>query len=235
VPDFHVFCDESHIDSHVYRVQGGVWVDHAGMRVVRSELRALRVKHPKSKEFKWSEVHGKVPYRSYGDLITLFFDSPASQYLSFKCLIVRRSDDPSRALGKKEKDLGFYKAYHLLLRNRLETGSRYRIRLDRRSGPRQNAEQEVADCLNAACRFWIPPSEVLSCEGICSKSDDLMQLADVLCGAVAWDANGRKSASVAKTTLGEQIRSSLGRQVLSQATSSTAPKFNVWHYTPKTK
>jgi hypothetical protein len=235
VADYHVFCDESHIDSHVFRVQGGVWVNHAGIRTVRSELRALRAKHPKSREFKWSEVHGRVPYRSYSDLISVFFDSPAAQYLSFKCLIVQRSDDPSRSSNKFEKDIGFYKAYHLLLRHRLAVGCRYRIRLDRRSGPRASAEQDVADCLNAECCRWVPPSEVLSCVGICSKTDDVMQLADVLCGAVAWDSNGRKSSSPAKVAFGEEIRSRLGGRMLSQATSSTEAKFNVWRYSPKTK
>jgi hypothetical protein len=235
VSNYHVFCDESHMDSHAFRVQGGVWVDHAGIRVVRAELRALREKHPKAREFKWSEVHGRVPYRSYGDMVSIFFDGPAAQYLSFKCLIVQRSDDRTRALDKTEKDIGFYKAYHLLLRYRLATGCQYRIRLDRRSGPRLSAEQDVADCLNAECRRWNPPSEVLSCVGICSKTDELMQLADILCGAVAWDSNGRKSTAPAKVALGEDIRSRLGGRALSQATSSTESKFNVWRYRPKAK
>lgn len=233
--DYHVFCDESHTDGHAFRVQGGVWVDHAGIRKVREAMRELRAKHPKAREFKWSEVHGREPYRSYADLVSIFFQGTAAQHLSFKCLVVRKQDDRSRTNDKSGRDLGFYKAYHLLLKHRLRPGCRYRIRLDKRTGPRRDAEQSVADCLNAEMRWWNPPSEVKSCVGICSKSDDLMQMADILCGAVAWDWNGRKSLAPAKVALADQIIAALEWPDLARETNGTAEKFNVWRYRPRTQ
>ncbi len=233
--DYHVFCDESHIGPHTFRVQGGIWADDAGMRVIRGELTALRAKHPQAREFKWSAVHGSTPYRAYGDLISLFFTGPAAKYLSFKCMVVERTDDSSRALGKTGRDLGFYKTYYTLLRYRVEKGCRYRIRLDRRPSPRPDPEQDVADYLNEAVKSWNPPTQIVSCVGICSKSDDLMQLADLLSGAIGWDWNGRQSVSPAKIALADQIAAHLGWSGLARETSSRASRVNIWRYRPKTK
>ena len=232
--NFHVFCDESYTED-TYRVQGGIWANHAGLRVIRSELTALRCKHAKAREFKWSKLRGKEPTRSYHDLVKIFFDSPAAPYLFFKCLVVHCADDPSRCLGKEERDLGFYKAYHLLLKYRLEPGCRYRIRLDKRTGPRVDPETDVADCLNAEICKWRPPAEVLSCIGVDSHAEDLMQMADVLCGAVGWEWNNRPSNAPAKAALAEEIAAKLDWRSLKRQTGGSAVKFNVWRYHPKEK
>ena len=102
---------------------------------MRAEFRQLRTKHPGISELKWSRVSGKQPYTVYTDLVDLFSKSPAAPFLEFKCIVVRRSDDPSDILDKHEKDVGFYKAYYTLLRWRLAGGSDNHILVDKRQGP----------------------------------------------------------------------------------------------------
>ena len=235
VSDYHVFCDEAFTDGFQYRVQGGVWVNHRGFSVVRSALAKVRAEHPKVREFKWSSIRGKRPRRSYHDLVKVFFEGPAANHLAFKCLVVHKDDDSSQVLDSHGRDLGFYKAYHLLLKYRLEEGCRYRIRLDKRTGPRPNAEQQVAECLNAECCHWTPPAEVLSCVGLESHMDDLMQLADVLCGAVGWEWNCRPSVAPAKVALAEYVARQLRWKDMKRETAGSAAKFNVWRYRPKKK
>ncbi len=230
---YHVFCDESHIGPHTYRVQGGIWADNAGMRVIRRELKALRTKHPTLREVKWSEIHGTTPYRAYGDLVSLFFDGPAAQFLSFKCMVINKVDDASRGLDSDGRDLGFYKTYFTLFRYRCLPGCQYRIHLDEKPGTRVNPEADVALHLNKKFGKWKPPAEVLSCKGVCSKTEDLVQLADLFCGAVGWDWNGRQSISSAKVVLATQIIDRLGWSTLARETTIKEPKFNIWRYRPK--
>ena len=232
--DFHVFCDESYTED-TYRVQGGIWADHAGMRVIRAELARVRNAHPRTQEFKWNSVRGKRRRHAYHDFAQVFFNGPAAAFLSFKCLVVHRNNDPSSVLDSEGRNLGFYKAYHTLLKYRLEPGNRYRIRLDRRTGPRVDPEAEVADHLNKSCCGWEPPAEVLSCVGVESHTEDLVQMADLLCGAVGWAWNGRRSGPPAKVILAQDIAASLKWKELTRETAGSATKFNVWRYRPKRK
>jgi hypothetical protein len=204
------------------------------MRTVRAELAKLRAKHPKLGEFKWIYVTGKTPLTAYGDLVDLFFHSPAAQYLSFNCIVVRRADDPSDRMKKLGKDVGFYKTYFTLLRYRL-AGDNH-VRLDHRSSPRAHPEADVARCLNAIAKRDGLAFKVLSCAAPCSKSEDLLQLADVLCGAVAWAWNGKPSTCGAKPALHQHICNHLKWATLeNRETALAAVKFNVWRYRPKKK
>src|SRR5688500_10014159 len=111
----YVFCDESHVDSHTFRVQGGIWVPEIGMRPVSEAFKTLRAKHPSIQELKWSYVTGKTALTVYKDLVDLFFASDVRRYLSFKCMVIRRTDDVSQLADKTGKDLGFFKAYYTFL------------------------------------------------------------------------------------------------------------------------
>lgn len=236
---FHVYCDESHVGGSVtgFRIQGGIWVPDHRMRAVRGAFRELRERHPTIRELKWEYVTGTAPMTVYRELIDLFFSSPVADLLSFKCLVVQRGDDASRTLDKVGKDIGFYKAYYTLLRHRLAAGSTNHVRLDGRSGPRSDAEGELAKCLNnaSASQMWTPFT-VASCAAVSSKSEDLIQLADVLCGAVGWAWNGMQSTCGAKPLLHAQITTALRWSTLvSRETGRAEPKFNVWRYRPQGK
>jgi hypothetical protein len=233
VGQYHVFCDETYKDGFQFRVQGGVWVNHAGWSEVRSAIAAVRAAHPQVQEFKWSNIRGKRPRLAYHDLVDVFFEGRSARHLSFKCIVVDRDEDPSSQLGSHGRDLGFYKAYHLLLRHRLEPGCQYRIRLDKKKGPRKDPEVDVASCLNADMRKWRPPGEVKSCIGIHSHDDDLMQLADVLCGVVGWSWNNEPSSAPSKAALRDHIAGKLRWADLARDTVRTERKFNVWNYHSK--
>jgi hypothetical protein len=233
----YVYCDESHINgpNSGFRIQGGIWVPDHGLRDVRAAFTDLRRRHPTITEMKWSYVTGKTPLTIYTDLITLFFHSPVSHLLSFKCLVVHRGEDPSRKLGKVGMDVGFYKAYFTFLKWRLAPGSTNHLRLDKKSSPRPSPEDDLAYCLNCARTPQRgDPFVVASCLAVSSKSEDLVQLADVLCGAVGWAWNGMQSTCGAKPILHQQIVTALGWPTLAnRQTSGAATKFNVWRYRPR--
>lgn len=203
------------------------------MRTVRAVFQQLRAVHPSIGEYKWTYVTGRQPLTAYCDLVDLFFDSPAAEFLSFKCIVIRHDHDRSGALDKVGRDLGFYKAYFTLLSWRLAPGSTNHIRLDRRSSPRADPEAELARCLNAAAtRDMSSPFSVDSCRGVSSKAEDLIQLADVLCGLVGWAWNGQQSTCGAKPIFHKLVCKKLNRISIKCTTPASSKKFNVWQYTP---
>ncbi|MFL5561290.1 MAG: hypothetical protein ACJ79K_07450 [Gemmatimonadaceae bacterium] len=185
---------------------------------------------------KWSYVTGREPYRWYYDLIDLFFSGPAAPALSFKCIVIASADDPSKPLGKIGRDEGFYKAYYTFLRHRLAKGHEYHVRLDEKPSPRAEPEALLGEYLNKAAQGDPNGAKVLTCKGMCSKTDDLLQLADVLCGCLGWAWNGRQSTCGAKPLLEAYIAKAGGFADMGNCeTSSSAAKFNVWRYRPKRK
>lgn len=242
--EHHVFCDESHTRRRdKFRVQGGLWIPKAGMPKVRAALKALRDRHPKlvdaegrPHELKWTKVTGKQPLSIYTQLIDLFCIGPAAKFLRFNCYVTAREVDPNRFADEATKELGFYKAYYTFLLWRVQWGHDYHIRLDRRDSPLSEPEKEVGRRLASAGKSEAIPWKILSCDACDSKGDDIMQLADVLCGAVAWAWNDKQSTCDAKAKLYEHILIRLkwrGRsRTLKRQTRSGNSKFDIWKYRP---
>jgi hypothetical protein len=108
--------------------------------------------------------------------------------------------------------------------------------VDEKPSPRPEPEAELGRCLNSAGQYEPIPWRVLSCRSMVSQQEDLIQLADVLCGALGWAWNGKQSTCGAKPILADQIASGLGWDVLEgKETYRGERKFNVWRYRPRMK
>jgi hypothetical protein len=124
------------------------------------------------------------------------------------------------------------KTFFVLFKNRLPPGSTSIIALDERPGLRPGAEEQLRSCLNGAGARVSPSFTVTGCYAVCSRSEDLVQLADLLCGAVAWDWNGRPPRNGAKQQAHGLICKHLGSTTLHRETYRD-PKFGIWRYRPR--
>lgn len=236
MPTCYVYCDESHTSEHRFRVQGGIWVPERGMRAIRATFRELRAKHPAVDEIKWNKVRGKKPGPIYNDVVEMFFNSPVAPLLTFNCLVVAEDDDISAGTGAVGRDVGFYKAYYILLKHRLQSGTNHHVRIDEKGGPRLAPVEELRDCLRSVSLRERLGFSVESCLPDRSIDEDIMQLADLLSGAVGWAWNGMGTTCGAKPLLHNHICRYLPVNSLSgYATAKVAPKFNVWRFRPHKK
>jgi hypothetical protein len=231
---FWVFGDESTTEGtgpDNYRVQGGIWVKAEGMEVVRGELARLSPAPRRKGELKWRGLRGnRLRYRPQG-FINLFFEGLARQFLSFDCIVVRHGADQAYGASAATRDLAVYKTWYTLLNNRLPAGSNSIITLDERR-IRPGAEGELRTCLNYAGAWRSPAFTVTACHAVSSHSEELIQLTDLLCGAVAWDWNGRPHRNKAKRDAHKLICDHLGKNTLRRATFRD-PKFGIWLYQPR--
>ena len=234
---YHVFGDETHTETTgqgAYRLQGAIWVQTSGMTVVREVLNTVRTNYRAcGGEVKWSTLRGNRLRDRVAGMIDAFFVGPAAPFIHFNCIAVRKTDDSAFGMDAWTRDLAVYKTYYLLFAHRLAPGSDNLILLDRRPFNRTGKETELLLCLNRTGFKHNPSYYVTRCRSIDSKCDELMQLTDLLCGAVCWDWNGQQSGSAAKRAAHARILYHLRRRSLAYSTGRSERKFGVWEYRPR--
>ena len=232
IPAHHLYCDEAYLQ-HEFRVQGGVWVHSDSIRAIKREFAGIRQRHPWLREVKWTGVTGSFAHAAYWDVLNLFFDERFADDICFNCIVVKADEDPTHGADAATRDLGFRKAYWTLLRYRLLDDASYHIVLDQKACKTVNPDGTLRDTLNRHLYGFRGHLAVLSCKSVSSTSDDMLQLADLLCGAVGWAWNGRPSKSEAKRTFADAIVAQRNGRGLEWESPKGDSKFNIWRYRPR--
>jgi hypothetical protein len=152
----------------------------------------------------------------------------------FNCLVMDRYN-PGLYRGEDE-ELDYYKSLFWLIRKRVRLNTQYRVVLDDRTNHNNDRLTTLRDCLNNAARkdqgyahrrtcF----SEVVPAD---SEKEPLLQVADLLLGAICYHMNKAHrapNASPAKCALAEYLayRGGFGLHVLTPTSPFTGP-INVW-------
>lgn len=224
--EYHVYCDEScHIqhDHQQIMVLGAVWCPAARASALAQDIRAIKIQHGLAADFeiKWTKVSpGALPF--YLDVINDFFDEPD---LHFRALV---APDKSRLRHEdfnQTHDDWYYKMYFDMLKIILHPDARYRIFLDIKDtwGGRKvkRLHQVLCNSIYDFSRDIVKTMQIIR-----SEETELLQLADLFIGAVAY-ANRRLTSSAAKVTLVEHIRSRSGYH-LTRSTLFREEKVNIF-------
>lgn len=226
---FRIFGDESCTNAGDFRVQGALWVKQGMMSAVRGELAKVRRYRTGGgpAEIKWSRIRGRRLRPRVKALVDVFFTSSVAGSMHFNAIIVSHADDPTRHGGDHE--LGVNKTWHLLFRHRLWPNSDNYIDLDERPDRTAQDEYTLRSVLNRTgtrSRYTVG-----LLRSVQSTSDELIQLTDLLVGAVAWEWNGPSRTTGAKAQLHEYICDRLHCSTLLHETFRH-PKFDRWRYRP---
>jgi hypothetical protein len=231
-----VFLDESSIDGCRYMGVGGLWLSEKCERELRARISAIRLDarmRPEG-EFKWQKCSGSKPYKVFTPLVDAFFEAGECR---FNAMIIDQHN-PGKHRGD-DKELDFYKSVYFLVRGRYEADTSYRLVLDRRSDKRRDSLSELERVTNNGIRgrAGIRHAAMRSVEAVDSRKEPLIQLADVLLGAVCYHSNAmheRANASRGKCEIASYIASRAGfRGGTIKETHSKAQKFNVWFWREK--
>jgi hypothetical protein len=248
ISGFHVYCDESNTDSHKrYMVYGGILVSLDNLPKVERELANWRVENKIRTELAWTKVSGGK-YAEYKSLVDLFFSlSSIRRIVHFKAIVLDTVGPQYLAFSRGDKELGFYKFYyHFLLRYFGEYPIRHRCQMevfiDERALPKGSDDpyEVLKIVLNHGIRkkFSETREVVARVEPLASMRSDLIQLGDVLMGAIGYQCLGMdrlSDAKKAKVDLAKHIAKRGALLNLTQETPYNKEYFKVerWYWGPR--
>lgn len=227
--EINIYCDEScHLetDGQPIMVIGAVWCPTSEVRRISRELRELKSTYQARGELKWIKI-SKARHAFYKALIEYFFAEAA---LNFRCLVV---EDKKRLnheyFNQGRHDTFYYKMYYYMLRNILLRTNKYNIYLDIKDTRSAQKVRELSEILcNTVYDFT---GEMISrIQNIRSHESEILQLADLLIGAVGYK-NRELSGNSAKEAVVAQIMGRVGHD-LCVSTPPWQEKFNLFVFTP---
>lgn len=223
---FDVYCDESRhdlltsaeVDGPRFIVIGSLWLPRSDRREIKRAIYALREKHRIGSEFKWQKV-SRSRLQFYVELIQFFLDQPS---LRFRSIAVPPSEVDLVTFHESDAELGFYKFYYQLLHHWILDLNTYSVFCDFKTNRRRDRLEILRRCLG----FANLTADVERVQATRSDESVLLQLADVLTGAVAARLNGQLASGSAREALLRELEDRLGRRIA--ATTRSEMKFNVF-------
>ena len=217
-------------------VFGGLMLPVEMAAEFKTEMQTWRQKWNMSAELKWSKIsNGK--HDEYRDYVDCGLRRLAAGQIVFRSIVLERRLLNYRRFQDGDAELGFHKFLYQLIFHcfckRLCAGDRMVVFLDRRQTTYDH--KELAQVLNAsACRqMAIVGRPVAKVEPINSKHSELMQLNDVLMGAVGFHNNCKEKlpgTRQSKKDVAMQIASAMNLATLKVSTSPLLDRFGVWQF-----
>lgn len=254
----YIFADESSTAQSRFMLLGGIWVDECTYNQVKKEFKNFKNTNNwnEKTKFNWKSVSNKTLH-AYKDFIDIFF----KYNLKFNCIIIDKSIVNLKHNEEKNEELGFYKFYYQLLWHNSNKSYEYHVFLDRRNNKKDTRLSDLKRILrrqNISCfvdeedyedieflrdtknvQPIINGINVLSLEAVDSKDYNLIQLTDILLGAISYHYNHRhlkKDASHNKIELANHIACNLNVKNLIFSTNNGGYKnFNIWLFKPRSE
>jgi len=214
---FNFYCDEScHLenDNKPFMLISFISVAFNQVAFHQTKIKELQKKHHCYSEIKWSKV-SKSQHQFYSDIIDYFFATD----LQFRAIVVNKSKVNNKIHGQTFDDF-YYKMYYQLLYHKINMEYSYNIYLDIKDTLSASKVKRLKDVLN------VEYSSIRTVQNIRSHESLLMQLADLLMGAISYFLSG-KDTVIAKNKLIEKIKSHSGLS-LTQSTPKWKDKFNLF-------
>jgi hypothetical protein len=215
---YDFYCDESATHGGGSFYFGALYCSPVRAKILRAGLKEVRERYGCRREMKWTKVSVKM-LPAYTAFANVFLDDPVAQFIIMK--VSRGKMWYSWAPDEEQR---FFKAYYVFLRMNMSMFSRYGVYIDYKPGKWYRWSALKFALNNAAIRddYPLKRSHIHTLKPTNSKADDLIQLVDVLLGAITSSAT-----APAKTQLAQHIRQRLG-----DITRSHKPKFTVYDWTP---
>ena len=231
---YNVYCDEScHLpnDGHPALVLGALVCPKEHARDVANSLRDARVRHGLSPhlEIKWG---GLSPSKAdfFLDVLSIFWEDPL---LRFRTVVASKQNLLHEAF-EQDHDDWYHKMYFQLLRYLVtsSSGAQFRIFLDIKDTKSAPKIRQLHNVLCNEIRDF-DHEKLTGIQALPSHEVPLIQIADVLIGAVSYSARTRRAGdSPAKLRFIRELEARTGR-TLTSTTWLSERKFNVFAWEPR--
>lgn len=226
---YNIYCDESRHTSDPqdrFAVIGALQCPRDAKYELVGRLHKLQALHNAHGEAGWKRISpNRIEF--YQDLLELFINDDS---LNFRCIVIDRSTLDHERFNDGDAELGFYKLYYQLLVHWLHPKNSYHLYLD---WQQNSASRRFVDLQTILVRKLKGRASIESLEPVYSHNQPLIQLCDILTGAVGYQWNGydsRTNASEAKANFCNRLASSLNRTTLAAGTTKGESKFNIFNW-----
>lgn len=214
---FNFYCDEStHLenDKHPYMLLSFVSTAYHQLKLHNEKIREIKRKHFIKGELKWSKL-SKSQFGCYKEIVEYFFATD----LKFRAIIIDKSKLKHEQFGQSHHD--FYdKMYFQLINHRIEPYYNYNIYIDIKDSYSYLKARSLKNYLERDYQ------NIRTLQVIRSYESELMQLTDILMGAINYKLRGLNRVT-AKNRLIELIERNINKKI-DYPTSSLEQKFNLF-------
>jgi hypothetical protein len=215
---FNIYCDEScHIehDHKKFMLLGAVSSAYNEVKRHTERIKDLKDKHAFYAEIKWSNV-SKSQYHFYRELIDYFFDTD----LRFRSVIIDKTKIRNDKFGQ-DYNTFYYKMYYYLLNHNKNTQYAYNVYLDIKDDLSSQKVNELKRILNTQFGVFRNVQNIRSHESL------ILQLTDLLMGALSYNLNDKDKKMMAKMQLIERIKHHTGQSLI-ETSPYKESKFNLF-------
>lgn len=201
---FNIYCDEScHIenDHKQFMFLGKVSAAYNQVKLHTENIQELKKKHHFYAEIKWTSV-SKSKLRFYEELIDYFFSTD----LQFRAIGVEKAKINNGAFNQSFDDF-YYKMYYYLLNHNLNSLYNYNVYLDIKDTLSSIKVNKLKEVLNTKFGVFRNVQNIRSHESL------LLQLTDLIMGAISYYHNDAAKANPAKLKLIEKIKHHSGTEL----------------------
>jgi hypothetical protein len=222
-----LYCDEScHLehDHQPNMVLGAMACSQKNVAKTHKALRQIKEAHGlKGVDVKWNKV-SPAKLEFYLAWVDYFFDHDA---LRFRGLVVPKADLKHDQYHQTHEKW-YYKMYYLLLNHHIHNQGRFHIFLDIKDTCGSQRRDELKKVLSNA-NYDFNEALIQDIQAVHSHEVELIQLTDLLLGAVMAHNRPNPPESLAKQKLIEHIQKRSG-YMLKHSTPLGELKFNLFHW-----
>jgi hypothetical protein len=230
---FYIYCDESSTSDRFTVIGALICRDNIAPRFTRW-LQEITARHGGTSEVKWQKCK-KHNLPLYKEFSSAFFKARAKNYAQFYAIVIDNSSMNHQLYNEGDKEIGFNKMLFQILYKMIRI-FRQRPRLyayldDRTT---KHTPERLRRMLNAKAEkdLGISHRPYRVCQFRKSHEEPLIQLVDVITGAIAYSKNGKDMISGAappKVALMKHIAAEAKVYSLSIPTGFPSNGFDIWH------
>ena len=184
---YNVYCDETcHLENDGINVMvlGAVWCPQRKLKEINQRIKEIKVRNKVSStmELKWTKISpGKLDL--YKDLVNYYFDDDD---LHFRALIIPDKSKLDHQRFNQTHDEWYYKMYFDMLKVIFHPTDRFEVYIDIKDSNSYHKAQKLREvCSNSMYDF--SQSIIQRLQPIRSEEVQIMQLTDILIGAIAYE------------------------------------------------
>jgi hypothetical protein len=235
-PSLTFFGDSSSRD-RTYMVAGGLAVRSGRIALINTCIDAIRADANMTSEFHWSDYRGGDRRAAYEELVRYAFTLIRARQIALHLIIAKFKGYPHKAKDGDNRDTSVNRMYYQLCLHRIARlyGKHWAIRVQLDSGDdcKDICSMRNQLCADARRTYNTRYNCVRQIEPVCSSKANMVQMADVILGAVAARRNNVSYAKPAKAELAAYVQEQSGHADWAVSTPSTARYLTVWNHQSK--